>query len=66
MTAQDHQLSVPEISCDHCVAAITAAVSPLPGVESVVVDVDTKTVAVVGGEAEAIGAAIEDAGYQLA
>lgn len=66
MTPQHHQLSVPEISCDHCVAAITAAVRPLPGVEGVTVDVDTKTVDVVGGEAEAIGAAIEDAGYELA
>ncbi len=58
--------SVPEISCDHCVAAITGAVSPLNGVESVVIDVDAKTVAVTGGKHEAIVAAIDDAGYDIA
>lgn len=58
--------SVPEISCDHCVSAITGAVSPLDGVESVVIDVDAKTVAVTGGEHEAIVAAIDDAGYDIA
>ena len=59
-------LSVPEMSCDHCVAAITGAVSPLDGVESVVIDLAAKTVAVTGGDRELIVAAIDDAGYDVA
>lgn len=58
--------SVPEISCDHCVAAITGAVSPLDGVESVVVDLAAKTVAVTGGDPDSVVAAIDDAGYDVA
>lgn len=58
--------SVPEMSCDHCVAAITEAVSPLEGVESVTIDLEAKTVVVVGGERDAIVDAIDDAGYDAA
>ena len=58
--------SVPEISCDHCVAAITGAVSPLDGVESVVIDLQAKTVAVTGGDPDEITAAIDEAGYDVA
>ena len=58
--------SVPEISCDHCVAAITGAVSPLNGVESVVIDLQAKTVAVTGGDPDEITAAIDEAGYDVA
>lgn len=58
--------SVPEMSCDHCVAAITGAVSPLEGVESVAIDLAAKTVAVVGGDRDAIVDAIDDAGYDAA
>ncbi len=57
---------VPDISCDHCVAAIEQAVGPLPGVDSLAVDVDAKTVRVVGGEDGPIRAAIDDAGYDVA
>ena len=57
--------SVPEMSCDHCVAAINDAVGPLDGVESVAVDLDAKTVTVVGGDRAAIETAIDDAGYDL-
>lgn len=59
-------LSVPDISCEHCVAAITGAVSPLDGVESVTIDLDAKTVTVAGGDRDAIVAAIDDAGYDVA
>ncbi len=55
--------SVPDISCDHCVAAITAAVTPLGGVTEVDVDVAAKTVVVAGGDEAAVIAAIDDAGY---
>ena len=64
--SQPTVFSIPEMSCDHCVAAITGAVSPLDGVESVVIDLAAKTVAVTGGDRELIIAAIDDAGYDVA
>lgn len=57
--------SVPDVSCDHCVNAITEGVSPLEGVESVDVDLAAKTVTVTGGEFGAIVAAIDEAGYDV-
>ncbi len=39
-------LTVPDISCGHCQATITNALSPLAGVDSVSVDIPTKTVTV--------------------
>ena len=39
-------LNVPDISCGHCQATITNALSPLPGVQSVNVDIPTKKVTV--------------------
>lgn len=57
---------VPAISCGHCVATIEGGVGPLPGVEKVDVDLDTKSVTVVGGDDDAIRAAIDDAGYEVA
>ena len=57
---------VPAISCDHCVHAISGAVSPLDGVRSVDVDVDAKTVTVVGEfDDGAVREAIDDAGYDV-
>lgn len=59
--------TVPAISCDHCVAAITGAVEPLAGVESVDVSVDAKTVTVAGSfDDAAVRSAIDDAGYDIA
>jgi len=57
------------ISCNHCKAAIEGAVGKVEGVESVIVDVERKDVAVrfddsVVGRA-AIVAAIEGAGYEV-
>jgi len=57
--------SVPEISCDHCKQSIEGAVAPVDGVERVEVDVAGKTVAVVGGAADAVIAAIEDVGFDV-
>jgi copper chaperone len=37
--------SVPDMSCGHCRAAITAEVNTVPGVETVEVELDTKIVA---------------------
>ena len=66
MSPETRTYSVPAMSCDHCVKAITGSVTPLTGVESVVVDLETKVVTVVGGDNDAIIAAIDDAGYDVA
>ncbi len=59
--------NVPDISCGHCVQAITGAVSPLDGVESVDVSIDDKTVTVDGAfDDAAVRAAIDEAGYDIA
>ncbi|MEL6985889.1 MAG: heavy-metal-associated domain-containing protein [Actinomycetota bacterium] len=58
--------SVPDVSCEHCVAAITSEVGPLDGVDSVEVDITAKTVTVVGGDEAAVRAAIDEAGYDIA
>jgi copper chaperone len=58
--------SVPGISCDHCKHAIEAEVGTVAGVSDVVVDVESKSVRVHGGDDVAIRAAIDDAGYDVA
>ncbi len=60
--------AVPEVSCDHCRAAIAREVSTVAGVETVEVDLETKTVTVTGEPLDdaAIVAAIDDAGYEVA
>ena len=66
MTTETRAYTVPDISCDHCKHAIESAVEPLPQVESVDVDVATKTVTVTGGDPAATEAAIAEAGYAIA
>ena len=60
--------SVPGVSCAHCQAAITDEVSAVLGVEAVDVDLETKLVSVTGDplDADAILAAIDEAGYEVA
>ena len=60
--------SVPGVSCAHCQAAITDVVAVLPGVEAVEVDLETKIVSVTGDplDGQAIIAAIDEAGYEVA
>ena len=58
--------SVPDISCQDCVDAITTEVTKVDGVTDITVDLETKTVAVVGGDETAIVAAIDEAGYDIA
>ena len=58
---------VPDISCEHCRAAISRGVSTLPGVEAVEVDLHAKTVTVTGGfDDGAVRQAIDEAGYEVA
>ena len=58
--------NVPDISCDHCKSTITGCIAPLPGVEAVDVDVETKTVTVSGGDPTVVQTALADAGYSTA
>lgn len=58
--------TVPDISCDHCKRAIEDHVTPVDGVETVIVDIDDKTVTVTGGDHTEIETAIADAGYAIA
>ncbi|MFC0864043.1 heavy-metal-associated domain-containing protein [Sphaerimonospora cavernae] len=58
-------LSVPGITCGHCVNAISEAVGEIPGVSAVEVDLSAKTVTVAGAaDPSAVRAAIDDAGYE--
>jgi copper chaperone CopZ len=55
------------MSCDHCVRAISSEVAVVPGVETVDVRLDGKTVRVTGTAAEdAVRAAVAEAGYEAA
>lgn len=68
MTTETLTLSVPDMTCDHCVQAVTTGVTPIEGVADVDVDLDTKRVVVTGHglDRDAIVAAIDDAGFDVA
>lgn len=58
---------VPGISCDHCKRAIEGEVAGVDGVATVEVDVERRTVRVVGDvDDAAVRAAIDEAGYEVA
>jgi copper chaperone CopZ len=57
---------VPGISCDHCKHAIETEVGKLPDVDQVAVDIELRSVTVVGEAADDdIRAAIDEAGYDV-
>jgi copper chaperone len=62
-------LNVDGMSCEHCVKAITKAVGALPGVESVAVSLESKTVTVehdtTQASLEKIKSEIEEQGYDI-
>ena len=62
------KLSVPEMTCGHCEAAIQKEVSAVAGVSSVVVDLETKLVTVTGSWVDhgAVVVAIDEAGFDVA
>ncbi|TCJ20039.1 copper chaperone [Rubrobacter taiwanensis] len=64
------RLTVPDMSCAHCKAAIEESLGRLPGVERAGADPDTKQVEVAFDEGRAneeqIRLAIENAGYSVA
>jgi len=56
------------MSCGHCVAAVTEALSELDGVRDVAVDLDRGEATVTSDAPlaeEVVAAAIDDAGYEL-
>lgn len=58
---------VPGISCEHCKHAIEGEVGRVPGVTAALVTVEARTVRVEGDAADdAVRAAIDDAGYDIA
>jgi copper chaperone len=46
MSLAQVELTVPDMSCDHCVRTVTQALTPLEGVVDVSVDLPSKTIAV--------------------
>lgn len=63
-------LSVPDVSCEHCVKAINGALGPLTGVETVSTDIPTKSVHLRYDASQLsldqIEAALDDVGYTVA
>lgn len=57
---------VPEMSCEHCKAAVTGELSAVTGVEFVSVDLGEKLVTITGASLDdaALRAAIAGAGYE--
>jgi len=41
---QDVVLSVPDVSCEHCVKTINTSLGKISGIENVITDIPTKTV----------------------
>jgi copper chaperone len=63
-----HIYSVPGVSCEHCVKAITTEVTKLDGVRTVDVDLIAKKVTIVANDGvadSALRAAIDDAGFDI-
>jgi len=59
-------LNVTDLTCGHCVSAITECVSAVPGVDAVHVDLATRTVSVTGQpDRTSVAAAIDEAGYTV-
>ena len=69
-TTQEITLSVPDISCEHCVKTINGALGEQPGVEAVQTDIPTRTVRLRYDPSqmslEQIEAVLDDAGYTIA
>ena len=67
---QEVVLSVPDVSCQHCVSTIHKALGVLSGVERVSTDLPTKTVHVHYDSSrvtlDQVEATLDDAGYTVA
>ena len=66
---QDIVLSVPDVSCEHCVKTVNGALGTLPGVETVSTDIPTKSVHLRYDSSqlslEKIEIVLDDAGYTV-
>jgi len=61
--------SVPEVHCDHCIAAINRELGQIDGVEDIQVDLESKTVTVEAQDAvsdERIAEGLYEAGFDVA
>ena len=67
---QETVLSVPDVSCEHCVHTINGALGGLAGVESVATDIPTKSVRLRYDPSqvslEKIEAVLDEEGYTVA
>jgi len=67
---QDTVLSVPDVSCEHCVKTINGALGKLAGVDSVSTDIPSKTVHLRYDPSQVsmdtIEAELDNAGYTIA
>jgi copper chaperone len=67
---QEVVLSVPDVSCEHCVKTVNGALGALLGVEMVSTDIPTKRVHLRYDESqlsmEQIETALDDVGYTVA
>jgi copper chaperone CopZ len=61
--------TVTGMTCAHCVSSVTEEVQEIPGVENVEVVLETGALTVTSSQSlddDAVRAAVEEAGYQLA
>lgn len=67
---QETTLSVPDVSCEHCVKTINGALGALPGVEAVNTEIPAKTVHLRYDPSQVsmdqIEATLDEAGYTVA
>lgn len=57
-------LNITGMSCSHCVNAVKNALTDVPGVHSVEVNLDQGTATVQGGDVPALIAAVTEEGYE--
>jgi copper chaperone CopZ len=60
------RFTVPGMSCDHCVRAVSSEIAKVAGVEHVDVDLATKAVIVMGEgiDRDTVWVAVDEAGYE--
>lgn len=58
-----YRLSIDGMSCQHCVASVEKAVTALPGVSRVAVDLQGASAEVTGGNLDEVLSAVREAGY---
>ncbi len=59
------QLTISGMHCHHCVFAVRKALSQIPGIDVLEVDIGSARITTSGGEEEAIASALDQEGYSL-